>query len=166
MDRKAKNAANAKGHSAIVRTSVLSALTNDAVRPNSYVIPTAATSVPGHMPPTKVATTNCQPQHHHGTRQRSSLAALQQEQLQLSKNSPKTKAPTTPQQQIASQGNAVQKNQNSNNTTGLNSNHNQTATGAKTAAAPACVASPMEQLAAVQAKATSSRNKNEGKKGF
>lgn len=151
MDKKFKNSSNVKGYN-LSPVFGASTLQSDKLCENSYLIPTtAATSIaPVILTPTinsaKDVTGLNQYQHHRSTRQRTCSA--QHNALQPAAEC---------SQSTLAQKNHINNNVNSNSN---NINNHQIAMSAKAAA---CVASPMEQLAAVHAKATSSRNKNEGK---
>ncbi|TMW49150.1 hypothetical protein DOY81_005740, partial [Sarcophaga bullata] len=147
MDKKFKNSTNIKGYN-LSPAFGSPTVQSDKLCENSYLIPTTATT---SIPPviltstinsTKDATGLNQYQHHRNTRQRTCSAQQNAFAAECS-------------QSTLAQKNHINNNVNSNSN---NMNNQQIAMSAKAAA---CIASPMEQLAAVHAKATSSRNKNE-----
>ncbi|XP_065363497.1 cell division cycle 7-related protein kinase isoform X2 [Calliphora vicina] len=167
MDRKLKKAVNLKGYNLLATGAATANTTtkqSDSFMQTSYVIPTNTTSMPPvNLPPP--ATTLAKDaagfnQYHspqyRSTRQRTNITTTQQN-ANYNINTAATTTPLQLTQQQQLQSTTGQKI-NNNNTNNNNSTNNQTVMSAKAAA---CIASPMEQLAAVHAKATSSRNKNE-----
>lgn len=164
MDRKLKKPVNLRGYN-LLATGAATAKQSDSFMQNSYVIPTNTTSMPpvNLPPPSTLAKDAAGLNQYHSpqyrsTRQRTNITTTQQQNANYNIN---TAAATTTHLQLTQQqlqsttGQKIHNNNTNNNCT-----NNQTVMSAKAAA---CIASPMEQLAAVHAKATSSRNKNEGK---
>lgn len=153
MERRPRKSANREYN--LINTSTSATNANDEAQ-TSYVIPTTNTSMaPAVQTLSKSFTKDAagfnqyQMPQYRNTRQRTNNAILQQKT-----NPNSTNTDTAAVAAIQRQTTAV-----------YNKSHNvnQAVMGSKAAA---CIASPMEQLAAVHAKATSSRNKNEGKQQF
>ncbi|KNC30018.1 hypothetical protein FF38_03062 [Lucilia cuprina] len=173
MDRKLRKASYQKGYSLLNKTPTAAATANninamqsDNLMQNSYVIPTNTNTtsmspvilppIPANLAKDAAGLNQYQtPQPYRSTRQRTNnnnntTTTTMQQNANYSA--------TVTQQQLQStnvQNNHIINNNNNNNSIAMN---NQTLMSAKAAD---CIASPMEQLAAVHAKATSSRNKNE-----
>ncbi|KAM7347151.1 LOW QUALITY PROTEIN: cdc7 kinase [Cochliomyia hominivorax] len=179
MDRKLRKSANLKGYNNLLPASGVAnatAMQSDNCMQNSYVIPTtASTSNTTSMspvilppPPANLVKDIAGLNQYHSprtTRQRTNNNAnynINTALVTATTTTATTPLQLTQQEQLQMTTTIEQKNHNNNNSIIISSNNmNNNQTTLMSSKAAACIASPMEQLAAVHAKATSSRNKNE-----